>query len=172
MIYYRVALRSDQSDTWRWKSTALTSIDALFGFLKLYHMVPDDHIRVFYSSSIECMDLMLDRENEGLASNSITVEQFLKDGRRINAASLSRLETEADVQTTRAIASTSIDSTQSLNVSYEKSDSTLDMRRLELELGTIGDHDIPYKFSLPTSMPQALAWMKLLVKVHAGELEL
>src|SRR6266702_2171793 len=103
MIYYRVALRSDQSDTWRWKSTALTSIDALFGFLKLYQMVPDDHIRVFYSSSVECMDLMLDRENEGLASNSITVEQFLKDGRKINAASLSSLEIEADVQTTRAI---------------------------------------------------------------------
>jgi hypothetical protein len=59
-----------------------------------------------------------------------------------------------------------------MNVSYEKSDSTLDMRRLELELGTIGDHDTPYKFALPTSMPQALAWMNLLVKVHAGELEL
>lgn len=50
VIYYRVALYSSQSATWQWKSTALTSLDALFGFLRLYHMVPRDRIRVFYSS--------------------------------------------------------------------------------------------------------------------------
>ncbi len=37
MIYYRVALQADQSNPWRWKSTVLTSLDALFGFLKLLH---------------------------------------------------------------------------------------------------------------------------------------
>jgi len=71
---------------------------------------------------------------------------------------------------------TSADMVQSLiernvNSSYEKSNSPLDMRRLELELGTIGDHDIPYTFALPASMPQTLAWTNLLVKVYAGKLE-
>jgi hypothetical protein len=40
MIYYRVALQADQSNPWRWKSTVLTSLNALFGFLKLYSMYP------------------------------------------------------------------------------------------------------------------------------------
>ena len=32
-------------------------------------------------------------------------------------------------------------------------------RRLELESGAGGDHDLPYWFTGPSSMPQALAWM-------------
>ena len=39
-------------------------------------------------------------------------------------------------------------------------------RRLELELGTGGDHDVPYTFALPPSMPQVLAWMRLLARVQ------
>jgi hypothetical protein len=167
MMYYRVALQSDQSDTWRWKSTVLTSLDALFGFLKLYHMVPRDRIRVFFSSSIECMDLMLDRENEGLASNSITAEQFLKGRRSINSPEMTRLESESGPRESIGRVVSSLDKEQALNVG---SMNALDTRRLEVELGEIGDHDTPYKFSLPTSMPQALAWTKLLVKVQAGEL--
>jgi hypothetical protein len=46
----------------------------------------------------------------------------------------------------------------------------LDMRRLALELGTPGDHDISYKFTLPTSVSQTLDWAKLLAMVHQGEL--
>jgi hypothetical protein len=49
--------------------------------------------------------------------------------------------------------------------------SVLDIRRLEVEPGIPGDHDMPYKFSLPTSMPQTLAWLKLMVRVQSGELE-
>jgi hypothetical protein len=41
-----------------------------------------------------------------------------------------------------------------------------------LELRTPGDHDLPYRFTLPTAMPQALAWVKLLVRVHHGDLQL
>jgi hypothetical protein len=53
--------------------------------------------------------------------------------------------------------------------------SSLDMRlleqkRLEIESGLGGDHDLPYKFSLPLSLPQVLAWMTLQVRVHHGEL--
>jgi hypothetical protein len=138
MIYYRVALQADQSNPWRWKSTVLTSLDALFGFLKLYSMIPRDSIRVFYTSSVEYMDVMLERENKGLASNSITAEQSLNE--------------------------------RNVKSSYEESDSSLDIRRLELEFSTSADHDIPYEFELPTSLPQALVWIDLLVKVHSGKL--
>ena len=43
---------------------------------------------------------------------------------------------------------------------------TWQKRRLELELGTGGDHDVPYTFALPPSMPQVLAWMRLLARVQ------
>ena len=47
----------------------------------------------------------------------------------------------------------------------------LEKRREELETGVGGDHDIPYRFTRPYSMPQFLAWMKLLVKVQDGTLQ-
>ena len=52
----------------------------------------------------------------------------------------------------------------------EKGVSSLEKRRGELERGARGDHDLPYTFILPTSTPQVLAWMKLLMKVQNGEL--
>jgi hypothetical protein len=176
MIYYRVALQADQSSTWRWKSTVLASLEALFGFLRLYSMVPRDRIRVFYSSSVEYMDPMLDRENKGLASNSLTAEQLLNGRKSINSQEMTRLESEPGTRESIAIVVTALAREQSahersVSSQLDSSMSSLDMRRLELELGLIGDHDTPYEFALPTSMPQALAWTKLLVKVQAGELE-
>ncbi len=176
MIYYRVALQADRPDTWRWRSTMLTSLDALFGFLKLYSMVPRDHIRIFFSSSVEYLNLMLDRENQGLASNSITAEQLLKGRRSINSLEMAHLETELGAIESREMVATSVNATQPLkekhvNDQYRKNSSSLDIRRLELELGSTGDHDLPYTFTLPASMPQALAWADLLVKVYMGKLE-
>ena len=49
--------------------------------------------------------------------------------------------------------------------------SSLERRRLEQELGPGGDHDVPYHFALPLSMPQVLAWMKLMGRVQRGELQ-
>ena len=48
--------------------------------------------------------------------------------------------------------------------------SMLDQKRLEIELGPEGDHDVPYSFALPVSMPQVLIWMRLLARVQRGEL--
>ena len=47
--------------------------------------------------------------------------------------------------------------------------SFLDKRRMELERGSGGDHDILYRFTLPITMLQVLAWVKLLARVKAGE---
>ena len=46
----------------------------------------------------------------------------------------------------------------------------LESRRLELESGAGGDHDVPYCFVLPPSMPQVLVWMRLLASRERGEL--
>jgi hypothetical protein len=46
----------------------------------------------------------------------------------------------------------------------------LEKRRMELEMGNGGDHNEPYTFALPVSMPQLLAWTKLLVRIQHGEL--
>ena len=48
--------------------------------------------------------------------------------------------------------------------------SMLDQKRLDIELGPEGDHDVPYSFALPVSMPQVLVWMRLLARVQSGEL--
>jgi len=47
---------------------------------------------------------------------------------------------------------------------------TSESRWLELESGAGGDHDVPYRFVLPPSMPQVLAWMRLLASRERGEL--
>src|SRR6185312_12946077 len=94
MVYYRIALRTNESAEWRWKSTVVTSLEAIVGLIRLYRSVPRDRIRVFFSSGVELMDDMLARENEGLASNSVTAEQFLS-GKTISPAEMVRLEAEA-----------------------------------------------------------------------------
>ena len=51
---------------------------------------------------------------------------------------------------------------------YESSRSLLDKRREDLERGAGGDHDLPYQFTRPSSLPQILAWVKLLSRVYLG----
>jgi hypothetical protein len=53
----------------------------------------------------------------------------------------------------------------------EKHMSLIEIKRLELEMHSGKDHDCPYVFALPANMPQVLAWMRLLARVHNGELE-
>jgi len=130
-MYYRIAIQQNALPAWQWESRVIISLDVLFRVLRLYRTMPRNHIRVFFSSSVECLDLMLTRENEGLESSSITADRLLNDRSSINQ---------------------------------------LEMTRLELELSTPGDHDTPYKFTLPTSMPQILVWAKLLSRIHHREL--
>ena len=48
--------------------------------------------------------------------------------------------------------------------------SWIEVRRLEIELGAGGDHDLPYTWSLPLSSSHVLAWTKLLARRTRGEL--
>jgi len=172
MIYYRVACKTNQLPVWQWKSTKLTSLGALFGFLRMYSPIAQDRLRVF-SSSLESMDEMLMRENKGWESTSVTAEEFLRERRilrqeRAQRASEQYPEKGAIAVTTRPL----VDESSSVKQSLDKwNESVLERRRAEIESGAGGDHDLPYTFSLPLSMPQTLAWTSLLVKVQRGELE-
>ncbi len=78
-MYYRVAIQGDVSPTWQWKSTTISSLDPLLQFLRRFHDLPQDHLRVFSSSSREEMGEQLVRENNGLGSHSVTAAQFLQE---------------------------------------------------------------------------------------------
>ena len=93
MIYYRVACQGECNPSWKWSSTSLTSLNALLALLKMYTTVPREHIRVFFSTSVEEMDEMLTRENQGLVSTSVSADQLLR-GQGMNSIDIMRLELE------------------------------------------------------------------------------
>ena len=192
MIYFRVALRMDQSSLWRWKSSILSTPGTLFDFLNMYDRVPKNRLRVFFATSGEFMNEMLVRENSGLVSNSITVEQFLKSGKRIDGQNIRQLESELGLQVNKKLiaksvitgqlvderssmqATSSVESANSITSETQwnnRDRSSLELLQEASEWSRGGDHDTPYAFTLPVSMRQALAWTRLLAMVQRGELE-
>jgi len=180
-MYYRVAIQRrrdhlDQPSAWQWKSPLL-SLDVVFQWLRLYRALPQDQLRVFSCSSKEGLNEQLVRENQGLESTSITAAQFLQ-GRMIGLPEVVWEASACGVQGNERTESIAISTRARLDeineTAYalgERSMSSLERRRLELELGAGGDHDVPYSFLLPLSMPQVLAWMRLLGRVQRGELQ-
>ena len=167
-MHYRVAIQVDQPPRWQWKSTLLSELSALFQWLRLYRALPQDQLRVFSSSSREELNELLARENKGGASGSTTAAQFLQQ-RRITPQGAVREASTTGIRENERTASMVALREPSQG---ESSKSPLDKRREELERGAGGDHDLPYRFTLPTSMPQVLAWLKLQVRVQQGDLRL
>ena len=180
-MYYRVAIRreSDQCDrppSWQWQSTVLSSLQTVFQFLRLYR-ARQDHLQVFSSSSRERLEEQLALESQGLGSTSVTAVQFLQR-RMIRSPEVTRATSEHGAgghQETASIAvstKTRWDESSKAAHALDVGDiSSLERRRLELELGPGGDHDVAYSFALPASLSHVLAWMRLLARVHRGELE-
>jgi hypothetical protein len=173
MTYYRLALQERQTSMWTWKSTVLTSLEGVLHLLRIYNPIPPERIRVFCSACKEEIQEMLDRENNGQASGSLTAAQFLRD-RRLHVRGVSSQQmTEKTIHRSTSVAvdpdmredrlTSSLADACSINL--------LDQKRLQIELGSGGDHDIPYRISLPVSTPQLLAWTRLLVRAYAGELQ-
>lgn len=178
-MHYRVAIQAESESCLKWKSTPLTSLEALFQLLRRYRPIPQDRLRVFTASSREQMDDMLAQENSGEAFNSVTAEQFLCErgiGRqemRQRSSTDRRQEngrTRTDTLTPLAPLSAAKSRIQE-PVLKEQNISALERKRLELEMGTAGDHDQPYTFTLPVSTPQLLAWTRLMIRVQQGELQ-
>ncbi len=191
MIHFRVAIRMDELSQWRWKSSILSTPGTLFNYLTMYDCVPRDRLRIFFATSMGFMNEMLVRENSGLVSNSTTVEDFLNDGKRIDVNHIVQLEHELglieDIELIAKPAGTGPlrDEHPSLHTisPFEQTLSTISetsennwnsllngpvQEASEWSIG--GDCDTPYIFELPISMPQALAWARLLAKVQCGEL--
>ncbi len=176
-MYYRVAIHLDQMPHWQWKSTVLSELSAVFQWLRLFRALPQDCLRVFSSSSREEMDEQLVRENQGLGSISATAVQFLHE-RMIGSPEVlcgaSAGGTRGNERTTSiAVVSGPPPNESSMEAQplEERGVRFLEKRREELERGAGGDHDLPYRFTLPIAMPQVLAWVKLLVRVQHGDLQ-
>jgi hypothetical protein len=202
MTYYRLAIQDHQTTQWTWKTTAVTSVQAVSQLLSTYHMLPQDGIRVFTASSEEELNEMLKRHNSTLAASSVTATQFLQESNLAlpepeQSASQQSLSAQAAQQdasvaawakarwdefvTTRAAqiaqqrasVNTSSSSGESITTTGAPSSSDmsfLQQKRLEIESGPGGDHDTPYRFALPISMNERLAWIHLQRRVRAGEL--
>jgi hypothetical protein len=220
MTYYRLAVQDRQSTHWTWKTTAVTSLQAVFQVLRIYAALPQDDIRVFTASSKEELREMLSRQNNQLESGSVTATQFLQErniagGKQLQNALDQRVSTQTDQQETEIVAwatrelhksaeriqqesgnatwakevwekhralqtkqkeaggvtasplhnyLTTMGTLSSLGMSFQEK------KRLEIELGSGGDHDLPYLFTLPITQKERLAWIRLQKQVQAGEL--
>src|SRR5260370_30634163 len=78
VMYYRVAIQVDASPAWQWKSTTLSSLNAVFQFLRRFHDLPQERLRVFSSSEGDPGE-QLATENNGLGSHSVTAAQFMQE---------------------------------------------------------------------------------------------
>jgi hypothetical protein len=172
-VYYRVAFKRVPSAQWQRESTALSELSALFRWLRLYAALSHDRLRIFSSSSREEMQEQLEQENKGLGSTSITAAQFLRE-RRICCPEVARRCTspgERKVQVAATINQTLHEGSSGASGTEERDISQEEKWREKLERGKGEDHDMPYRFLLPTSQTQFLAWMRLQAKVQQGELE-
>jgi hypothetical protein len=180
-MYYRVAFyqsanQAHPSPAWQWQSTALSSLNSLLQWLQFYRAFPQERLRIFSSSSREALNEQLARENQGLVSASVPATQFLHErlihgpeGRRATPAGAGGASQEMVAMAVATHPSVTESSGEG-NGLVGRGMSPLESRRLECELGPGGDHDVPYRFVLPASMPQVFAWMRLLASIQRGEL--
>jgi hypothetical protein len=170
-MYYRVAIQGDPLPTWQWRSTVLSSLQTLFQFLQVYRAFPQDRLRVFSSSSREDLSEQLRRKNTGGESTSVTAAQFLQQrGLCVPERTGEASECGERERVLIAVAANSSSHASSSGAFYQDAQgmSPLERRRREIEGGAGGDHDCPYRFTLPNSAPQVRAWMKLLLRVQDG----
>ncbi len=167
MIYYRIATQPHPLSPRRWLTTTLTSLQAVMLFLQMHRSPTQAHWRIFFASSAEALEEMLAAEQEGKASFSLTPAQFLS---KLQPHALEAQQKEAEAALAqvgkRAQAESGPINTQrtpriSAPLPAVGAISALELRRLELELGAGGDHDTPYVFAFPRTLPEIRAWLRL-----------
>lgn len=178
MTYYRLAMHHQQTDTWAWKSTVVTSLQALFQLLRIYRVLPQDRLHVFSSPyKEELTETMLNCEKNSLAVYSTTAAEFSHarklQMREVTPSAYNRGTVETTVRRSTDVAPAFSWRANSMAPSSFTASgvNVLEKRRLESEMGPGGDHDLSYTFLLPASIPQVLAWMRLLARVQSGELQ-
>jgi len=158
-MYYRIAIQTQSSPIWRWVSTPLGSMNRVTQWLLFYQAVPRDRLRVFEAPSREALSEQLLSENGAVSSRATPAAKFVSADS--DGPLAARSETAIWFQDAGS---------HQVRVLEKSSTSPLDRRRDELERGAGSDHDLPYCFSIPASMPQLLAWAKLLARVECGDL--
>ncbi len=117
-------------------------------------------------------------ENQGLGSNSVPAVQFLRErlihGREMTAEAPAHgaREQREPAPIGSATKRSGHECSTGADALVEKGLPVLERKRGETEWGAGSDHDLPYSFTLPNSWPQIRAWMRLLARVHSGELQL
>lgn len=176
-MYYRLAMRSKTSPEWYWKSTVLSSLGAVLQLLRLYRALPHERLLVCSAPSRERLSEMLRRANDGLESGAATAAQFLQE--RLIHPSVGTQSTSSwrkqEKQETTSVAVATHPLLTGRGLAAMASDAavgnTLEQRRRTLEEGAGGDHNALYAFALPQSLPQVLAWVRLLARIQRGELQ-
>ena len=173
-MFYCIAMQAGASLSWQWKSTPLSSLDAVLGFLRLHRALPQDRLRVFSSASRESLDEQFKREQGAMGFHSVTAMQFLRE-RLISPGDTTRETSEQKTQENQEAVSSEAALSLSLYESNMRTPtldnvSRLDCKRLEIERGAGGDHDLPYHFAIPHVWPQVRAWTEILVQIQRGEL--
>ena len=178
MTYYRLARHNRQTTQWTWKTTAVSSLQALFQLLRIYRLLPQDGIRVFTAThGLPETNRAIPEPEQGAADQSLSAAAAQPD-----ASVVTRAKAVWDEYITRRAAQlaqqgASVNPSSSLSESITTPEapassgmSVLEHKRLEIEGGPGGDHDTPYRFALPISMKEGLAWAHLQSRVQAGEL--
>jgi hypothetical protein len=175
MTSYRIALHTRQIQVWTWKTTVLTSLQAVFQLLRGYSALPQDSIGVFTAASKEELHEMLNRENSHANSRAVTAAHFLQ-ARLLQVSGQSTSGCGAAEPAVRQATAGATDPSKREQITTTGlpvfgSTNSLERKRLETESGPGGDYDTPYRFTLPVSTPQLLAWVCLQTRVQAGELQ-
>lgn len=160
MIYYRLAVQKNRATEWEWQTECVNSLEELLHLGRQDHSLSAEQLRVFMASSHAYLDILLVRENMGLSSNSLTLEQLLHGSHDLTLPRIQSFEQELGwregAEITPAAQPIQVaDAPGAIEYDYEPGG---------------GDHDQPYSFAFPVKLPQARAWIKLRERVLAGEL--
>ena len=165
MIYYRLAAKKRQVGEWEWISPVLSSLEAVFRLHQRFNTIPEERLRVFLASSTDYMDILLVRENLGLPSNSLTLDQLLHERSAITTPRIRRFEMELGWSEEK----TPTEARQAVQVAEQDQALPGAAHLVDHDPGG-GDHDVPYRFTCPQFLPQVRAWLRLRERVLAGEL--
>jgi hypothetical protein len=179
MTMYRVAMQVNTIPNWQWKSSVLGTLGTLFAWLRLYRMIPLEYLRVFSAVSHDDFNEQLMRVNHGLASTSVPAANFLQE-RGMSIEGLTGVTPERKIPEYRNTKTPAVDSASAAlsNKStsetfplYEQGMSSIERQRVAIESGVGGDHNTPYKFAFPSSVPQIITWLHLVKRFQCGDLQ-
>lgn len=165
MIYYRIAARVQPCDPWQWRSTILTSLDSVMSFLRLHDRMVQQRMQISFASQPAILNIMLDRFNDRLPANVISIEQIFACNMKIDTLAMALLEAELGVSE-RVFAKSGIQVRQEHTNLYQSEQ----MCSVSMPLVLEQSYDEPYLFTLPSTLREMHVWTNLLARVQRGEL--